>query len=80
MPLQKKQVIKAEKELLIQVGKRVKKYRIAADMTQNDLAMECNFEKASMSRIEAGLSNTTIRTLAKIAKALGIQLADLFQD
>ena len=49
-------------------------------MTQNDLAIECDFEKASLCRIEAGKINITIRTLYKISKALDIQIADLFAD
>lgn len=47
-------------------------------MTQNDLAIECNFEKATMSRIESGKSNPTVRTLVKISNALHIHLSELF--
>lgn len=65
---------------LINLGERIKKHRIKKNMTQNDLAIECDFEKASMSRIESGQANPTIRTLFKIAKALNIELAQLFKD
>jgi transcriptional regulator with XRE-family HTH domain len=65
---------------LINLGERIKKHRIKKNMTQNDLAIECDFEKASMSRIESGQANPTIRTLFKIAKALDIELGQLFKD
>jgi DNA-binding XRE family transcriptional regulator len=47
-------------------------------MTQNDLAVECEFEKASMSRIESGKSNPTVRTLLKICRVLDVKIEDLF--
>ena len=47
-------------------------------MTQNELAIRCNFEKASMSRIESGKTNVTILTLKKISEALGVQINELF--
>ena len=67
-------------DFLIKLGKRIKTLRTQKDMSQNDLAIECNFEKASMSRIESGKSNPTIRTLYKISIALNINLAELFKD
>jgi transcriptional regulator with XRE-family HTH domain len=49
-------------------------------MTQNDLAIACDFEKASMSRIESGQSNPTVRTLHRISLALEIHIGELFAD
>ena len=46
-------------------------------MEQQDLAAACNFEKSNMSRIEAGGSNMTFRTLLKISKALNIKVKEL---
>ena len=69
-----------EPDLLIKIGERIKDIRIKKKMTQNDLAIECNFEKASMSRLESGRSNPTIRTLQKVCSALDIYIIDLFKD
>lgn len=69
-----------EQGILIRLGERIKQHRLKKNMTQNDLATECNFEKASMSRIESGQSNPTIRTLHKICTALEIHIGDLFVD
>jgi len=49
-------------------------------MTQNELALQCNFEKASMSRIESGKTNVTVLTLRKISKALNAEMFEFFQD
>ncbi|MBL0358805.1 MAG: helix-turn-helix transcriptional regulator [Chitinophagaceae bacterium] len=69
-----------EPDLQIKIGERIRTHRIKKNMTQNDLAIECKFEKASMSRIESGKSNPTIRTLYKICKALDVQITELFKD
>ena len=46
-------------------------------MSQQDLAAKCNFEKANMSRIEAGRTNLTIKNVYKISIALGVKLKEL---
>jgi transcriptional regulator with XRE-family HTH domain len=66
-----------EKEILAAIGARIKMLRLKRNMTQNDLAIEYDIEKASISRIEAGLINITVRTLYRISKALNISVADL---
>ena len=50
-------------DLLVKIGERIRNIRMKKKMTQNDLAIECEFEKASMSRLESGRSNPTVRTL-----------------
>jgi transcriptional regulator with XRE-family HTH domain len=67
-----------EPDLLVKLGDRIKEIRVSKNMSQNDLAIECNFEKASMSRIESGQANPTVRTLYKICRALDIKMLDLF--
>ena len=69
-----------ESDLQIKLGEKIRLYRMQKNMTQNGLAIECEFEKASMSRIEAGKANTTIRTLCKICNALDIHIAELFAE
>jgi len=61
------------------LGARIKELRLSKEMTQNDLATHCDFEKASMSRIEAGKTNITILTLHKISKALDIDIVEFFK-
>jgi len=67
-----------ETEFLTNLGAKIKELRITKNISQKDLAMECNFEKASMSRIEAGKTNITVLTLYKIINALEADVKDLF--
>jgi len=67
-----------EREFLAGLGARIKELRIKKNISQKDLAMECNFEKASMSRIESGKTNITILTLYKIMSALNADVKDFF--
>lgn len=67
----------SEKEFLVKIGERIKTLRKKRKMEQQDLAAACNFEKSNMSRIEAGGSNITFRTLFKISKALHVKVKDL---
>ncbi|UEG51230.1 helix-turn-helix domain-containing protein [Ferruginibacter lapsinanis] len=67
-------------ELQKRLGSKIKALRSKKNMTQNELAIECDFEKASMSRIESGQTNPTIRTLYKISKALDIPITEFFKD
>ena len=67
-------------KLRAEIGARIRRIRIEKNMSQTELAMECEFEKASMSRIESGQANPTISTLFKISQALEVDLAVFFSD
>ena len=64
-------------QILKKIGARIKEIRELKNISQQDLAASCNFEKANMSRIEAGRTNFTISTLLKISSALNTTIADL---
>lgn len=59
------------------LGNRIKSIREDKNISQQELAAACNFEKSNMSRIEAGNTNPTFYTLVKISKALDISLSEL---
>jgi transcriptional regulator with XRE-family HTH domain len=63
--------------ILIRIGMNIREIREEKNITQQDLAAACNFEKSNMSRIEAGRTNPTIATLFKISEVLNVKLADL---
>ena len=67
-------------QFLVQLGSRIKQIRSEKKMSQVNLAAKCDFEKASMSRIESGKTNSTILTLRKISDALDVTVADLFRS
>jgi transcriptional regulator with XRE-family HTH domain len=64
-------------DFLIFVGKRIKSIRNDKKLTQSELAELCNFEKATMSRIESGRTNMRMLTLIKISTALEVRITDI---
>ncbi len=60
------------------VARRIRQFREQRKLTVQELAYRCNIERSNLSRIEAGRSNCTIKTLVIICEALDIKLADLF--
>lgn len=66
-----------KQELLVKIGLKIKQLREERNITQQDLAAACNFEKSNMSRIESGGSNLTIGTLFKISQGLDVRLTDI---
>ncbi len=69
-------MISAER-LLIKIGEQIRYLRRERGVSAQDLAAACNFETSNMSRIEAGKTNLTVKTLYKIAYALDVSVADL---
>jgi len=66
-----------EFQLYKAVGGKIKAIREAKGLTQQGLADLCNFEKSNMSRIEAGRTNLTLKSLYTISEALGVQIKQL---
>ena len=67
-----------KKELQKAIGERIREIRLSKEMSQQELASTCDFEKANMARIEAGRTNITIWTLFKICSALEETMEDFF--
>jgi transcriptional regulator with XRE-family HTH domain len=61
------------------VGENVRRYRLAAKLSQEELAARMGFEQEYVSKLEAGKRNPTITTIWHAALALKIKPADLFE-
>ena len=61
------------------VGKNVRRYRIEAEISQEELAAGMGVEQGYVSRLEAGKRNPTIVTIWHAAEALGVRPAALFR-
>ncbi len=59
------------------IAARIKTLRRERRMTVQELAYRCDMERSNLSRIEAGRTNLTIRTLCTICNALGVSLCDV---
>ena len=62
------------------VGSSLKKRRISLNISQVSLASKAEVDRAFISRIEQGVANPSVHTLANICYALGITLADFFSE
>ena len=69
-----------ESQLYIAVGKKIKECRERIGISQQELADRCDFEKSNVSRIEAGRTNPTLKSLLLISKALDIPLITFFES
>lgn len=61
----------------IQLGKRIKKFRKRADLTQEDLAAKIHISTTHIGLVETGKRKVSLRTLQKIASALGVKTKDI---
>jgi len=59
------------------VGERIKKLRRDAGLSQEQLATESKLDLTSISEIESGLRNPSLKTLYKISLALKGNIKDL---
>jgi len=64
-------------QLQKKIGERIRDLRESKGISQQNLAAICNFEKANLSRLEAGRTNPTVSTLNKISQALKISLSEI---
>ena len=60
------------------VGRRIKELREAKGLTQEDMT-RFGFEYKYYQRIEYGEKNVTLKTLRKVAKALGVSPLELLR-
>lgn len=61
------------------IASKMKALRQAKKMTVQELAYRCEMERSNLSRIEAGKTNLTIKTICTICNALGVELRDVIQ-
>lgn len=59
------------------VGENVRRIRIAAGLSQAELAARMGVDRSYISGLEQGQRNPTVVTLWHLAKALGAKLQDL---
>lgn len=68
-------VVKVHK---MNIGENIKRIRTAKNLSQKEVTINANLDTAQYSRIENGKTDPSVNTLERIAKALGITLAELF--
>lgn len=65
-------------DLIVNLGRNIAQLRRNAGMSQEELASEINITTATLSRIECGVTDTTVSMLGNISKALDVKVSFLF--
>jgi len=65
-------------QLYMELGDCIKKIREAKGLSQKEVALSCKMDMGNYSRIENGKTDPSFNTVVKIAKALGVELYELF--
>ncbi len=67
-------------KFLKQFGNNLRTIRIQKGLTQEDLAFEAELDLTQIGRIERGVTNTSISIAYKLAKALKVNVKQLFEN
>ena len=69
-----------QERVQVRFGSRVRQLRLAAELTQEDLAHRCGLFRTYMSRIETGNANPTLTMIYALAGSLRVPVTALFED
>ena len=61
------------------LGKNLKRIREAKNISQGEIGRILDVDKGFISNIEAGKTNPTLATIAKLAKAVGVSVGELMK-
>ena len=60
------------------LGLNIRKHRVAANLSQEELAARMNMDQGYISKLEAGQKNPTVSTVQQIALAMNTPIEKLF--
>ena len=64
--------------ILIDFGNKIRKLRKDRNLSQEELSFKANLHRTYIGMIERGEKNITLLNIEKIAKALDVNIKDLF--
>jgi transcriptional regulator with XRE-family HTH domain len=62
------------------LARNVRRLRLAHDWSQEELAAAARLHQVQVSKIEAANNNTSVDVLQRLARALGVPVAELFAE
>ena len=65
--------------LSVEIGKRIRNYRIGQKMSQEELAEKCGLHPTYIGQVERGEKNATIESIYKITAGLSVSMSTLFE-
>lgn len=69
-----------DRAFLEDLGRRIRDRRAAASLTLDQLAARAEVDPAELEAVEAGRRDPAFTTLCRLARALGLPVAALFDD
>lgn len=66
-------------DIVRQLGRTVRRYRLAADLSQEELAFQAGMKRSYLSDLERGTRNPTVRAVGRLAEALGVRPSELLE-
>ncbi len=66
-------------DIRTRVGRNIRRLRVAAELSQEMLAVDAKLETVYVSRIERGVANPTVGVLERIARALRVDSIEFFR-
>ena len=67
-------------EILVKFGHKIRDLRKKAGLSQEDLAEKADVHRTYIGMIERAEKNITLINIEKMAKALDLDIKDIFQD
>jgi len=71
---------KSQSVIDLPFGAALRRVRLAAGLTQEQLGLEADVQRNFVSLIELGQNQPTITTIAKLARALGMKASQLVAE
>ena len=65
-------------KVLVNLGKNIKRYRIDAGLTQEEVANKIGAHQTYIGKLELGMINPSTKRLFELSRALGITIPNLF--
>lgn len=62
------------------VAWNLRRFRVAKGLAQHELALDAEIDRTYVSMIELGRHNPSLMVLDRLAKALGVKIADLLEE
>ena len=62
------------------IAQNIKRIRQSKKLSVQEVAYRCDIERSNLSRLEAGKTNMTIKTICLICSVLNVKLSDVIKD
>lgn len=62
------------------IGLTLKKYRILSELTQEQLALQCDLDRTHIGMVERGNAKVSVEIIYKICKNLNVKISVFFAE